>query len=76
MFLVSFAEKKWADLSFLGTREEIAFVSKWAVSQNENKSKGNHSGLSLSFSSFVWKLALLFGDELLQLAKHFCSEEQ
>lgn len=53
MFLGSFAEKKWADLSFLGTREEIAFVSKWAISQNENKSKGNHSGLSLSFSSFV-----------------------
>lgn len=62
------------DLSYPGTGEEVAFVLQWTVSQNENKSKGNQSGPSVGFGSFAWKLALLFGAELFQLAKHFCGE--
>ena len=52
-FLGSFADKSWTDLGVLGTEEDMAFASKWALSQNKNKSKGNHRVLSWGFSSFV-----------------------
>lgn len=58
------------DLNYPDTGE-VALVSKWTVAQKENKSKGNHSGLSVGYGLFVWSLAHVFGAELLQLAKHF-----
>lgn len=61
LLLGSCAEKSGMDQSCMGTKKEVTLVSKWAVSQNKNKSKGNHSGVSWGFSPFVWKSTLPLG---------------
>lgn len=45
--------KELDGLSYPGTGREAAFVSKWTVSQDENKSKGNHRDLSVGLGSFA-----------------------
>lgn len=74
LFLQIFAEKNGVDLNYADIGRGVALVSKWTVSQNENKSKGNPSGLSAGYGLFAWKLAHLCGAELLQLARRFCGE--
>lgn len=74
LFLGIFAEQNWMDLNYADIEREVALVSKWTVSQNENKSEGNPGGLSAGYGLFAWKLAHVCGAELLQLARHFCGE--
>ena len=41
------------DLNYADIEREVALVSKWTVSQNENKSEGNPGGLSAGYGLFA-----------------------